>query len=307
MSLSVWLMAAALAGSSLIGDVGGYLERSADAEYSGEQYVSCDTPDGDRTTVFEVAQVDGTVVAWAGAEDAPILTMGPGRSATISGDEVEAAVVEGSGVIDESDPYEVGATHDVMFLGRDAIEVSLLRQGDERVVLTVDAETEAVVRTRTYDDSGDLYCDRRMLTFSPGTSAIPEVAVAVDVEAATPTDDIPSVLPDEIDGFFLLDTYPLEDGTLSYYSDGYFSVGVVVTSRGFGFAEGEEVTTISTQKGEFRRSYQAGSVTVTWESADGNLAVIGDVPPDLLESILGGLPQPASEGFLGRIWSSLFG
>lgn len=307
MSAVVILMAAAMAAIGLTGDVGGYLERSADAEYSGEQYVSCVTPDGDRTTVFEVAQVDGTVVAWAGADDATILTMGPGRSATITGDEVEAAVVEGNGVLDDSDAYDVGSTTEVTYLGREASEVWLMRQGEQRVVLTVDTETDAVVRARTYDDDGALYCDRRMLTFTAGTTDMPDVAVTVEVEASTPIDEVPSLLPDEIDGFLLLDTYPLDDGTLSYYSDGYFSVGVVVTERPFGFAPEDEVTTVTTEAGEYRRSYQAGSVTVTWESDEGNLAVIGDVPPDLLDSILDGLPAPVNEGFLGRIWSRLFG
>lgn len=308
MNLAALLMAAALVGSPLTGDVGGYLERSAEAEYSGEQYVSCVTPDGDRTAVFDMAQVDGTVVAWAAADEAAIVTMGPGRSTTISGDEVEAAVVEGSAAVGDDDAYQAGSTTEVSYLGREAMEVPLLRDGDElRVLLTIDSETEAVVRARTYDAEGDLYCDRRMVTFTAGAADVPDVAVDVDVETASPTDDVPALLPAEIGGFRLLDTYPLDDGTLSYYSDGYFSVGVVVTDRPVGFDPEEDVTVVPAAAGEYQRSYLAGSVTVTWETREGNLAVIGDVPPDLVDSILAGLPDPASEGFFDRIWSRLFG
>lgn len=306
MNSGVLLLVAAMAGTGLTGDVGGYLERSAEAEFSGEQYVSCATPDGERTAVFDVAQVEGTVVAWAGSDGAPILTMGPGRSATISGDEVEAAVVEGSGVADGSDAFEVGPTSDGTYLGREVVEVSLLRDGEERVLLTVDTETDAVMRARTFDAGGDLYCDRRMLTFTAGTAEMPDVG-NIEVEAESPTDDVPALLPSEIEGFALLDTYTLDDGTLSYYSDGYFSAGVVVTDRPLGFGPEDEITTVSDEAGEYRRSYQAGSVTVTWESDAGNVAVIGDVPPDLLDSILEGLPAPSSEGFFGRMWSRLFG
>jgi hypothetical protein len=46
---------------------------------------------------------------------------------------------------------------------------------------------------------------------------------------------------------------------------------------------------------------------VTWVSASGNMAVIGDLPPDLLDALLDELPPPVHEGFLGRIWSRLFG
>lgn len=306
MNSGVLLLLAAMAGTGLTGDVGGYLERSSEAEFSGEQYVSCATPDGDRTAVFDVAQVEGTVVAWAGAEGAPVLTMGPGRSATISGDEVEAAVVEGSGFAGGSDVFEVGPTSDGTYLGRDVVEVPLLRDTEKRVLLTVDTETDAVLRARTFDASGDLYCDRRMLTFNAGTAGVPEVAT-IEVEADSPTDDVPDLLPSEIEGFVLLDTYTLDDGTLSYYSDGYFSAGVVVTDRPLGFGSEDEITTVSSESGNYRRSYQAGSVTVTWESDDGNVAVIGDVPPDLLDSILEGLPAPSTEGFFGRMWSRLFG
>lgn len=302
----VFLVVAGLTGVPLVGDVGGYLERSAEAEFAGEQLVSCETPDGSRTAVFDIAQVEGTVMAWAADGDAPIVTLGPGTSAIIDGDEVAVASVEGS-EDDDIDTFQVGERADVTYLGRPAREVALMRDGSERVLLTVDAATDAIVRTRTYDGEGNLYCDRRMLTFESGPGGVELPEMAGEQSTTAPLDEAPTVLPPEIAGFVLRDTYPLGEGTMSYYSDGYFSLGVVVTSRPFVVVGGDDTVTVESGTGSYQRTFQAGSVTVTWESHPGNLAVMGDLPPDLLDSVLDELPSPMAEGFLGRLWSRLFG
>lgn len=305
MSVGALLVVAALAATPITGDLGGFMERSSEAEFSGEQLVSCRTPDGDRTSVFEVAQVDGTVIAWVSAAEAPVVTMTPGRAATISGDQVEVTAVEGS-TPDPADVYEVGTRTDVSYLGRDAFEVSLFRDETERVRLTVDTETDVVVRTRTFDDQGALYCDRRLVTFEPNPTSVPEVISGVETEPVAPLDEPGDEMPETIAGFQLLDAYALDNGTLSYYSDGFFSVGVVVTSSTLLAAE-DEVVVVPADRGEYRRTYQAGSVTVTWDAEVGNMGVIGDLPPDLLERFLEELPPPTQHGFFGRIWSRLFG
>lgn len=305
MSLGALLLVAALAATPMTGDLGGFMERSSEADFSGEQLVSCHTPDGERTSVFEVAQVDGTVMAWVTTADAPIVTMAPGRSATISDGQVEVTAIEGTSP-GSSEVYRVGDQNDVSYLGRDAFEVSLLRDEIERVRLTVDRSTEVVVRTRTFDDQGALYCDRRLVSFETTTDVIPAAVADVDAEPTPPLEDPDIQTPETISGFQLLDTYALDDGTLSYYSDGFFSVGVVSTSRALLAAE-QDVVVVESARGEYQRNYQAGSVTVTWETQVGNMGVIGDLPPDLLERFLQELPRPAQRGFFGRIWSRLFG
>lgn len=306
MNLGALVLAIALTGSPVAADLGGYLERSAETEFSGEQLVSCETPDGSRSSLFRVAQVDGTVAAWASDDDAPIVTVGPGRSAVIDGEEVEASVIEGTEAVG-SDQYEAGDEIETVFLGRPATDVSLLRDGSERVRLTIDRATGSVVRTRTFDGAGQEYCDRRLLSFDTENVEIPIAAVPVTVEdAALPIEDVPEVLPETIEGFRLADTYALDDGSLSYYTDGFFSAGVVLTDRPLGLGS-DDLITFERNGGEYSREYQAGSVTVTWVSASGNMAVIGDLPPDLLEALVDELPAPVQEGFFGRIWSRLFG
>lgn len=306
MTLTAFLIAALVVTTPVTAELGRYLERSAEAEFTGEQLVACDTPDGDRSSVFNLAQHDGAVVAWDTDADVPIVGVAPGRSVTVTGETVEATVVEGNPVID-SDHYTVADQGEMTYLGRPATRVDLLRDGEKRVELTVDDATDAVMRTITYDDKGSLYCDRRMVSFAEDLSGVPDVTVDADADPLTPIEEEPEELPATIEGFELVDTYSLGDGTLSYYSDGFFSVGVAVTGRPITFSDSDEVVEVDEPNGRYQRVYQAGSVTVTWEAEAGNIVVIGDLPPDLLDAFLSDLPQPATGNFFDRIWSRLFG
>lgn len=308
MTLAVILAIASLVvPSTLTGDLGNYMERSANARFSGEQLVTCETPDGPRDSIFEMAQDHGSVVAWSNDPSRPVAAAAPGMTATISGDQVEAAAVEGTTSSDGSPLYDVGDQSELTYLGRPAIQVSVFRQDVERARLTVDSDTRAVVRVTTLSGDGTVYCDRRMVSFQSGASPVPASAPALDLEKTAPLDQAPSELPDAMDGFRLLDTYPLQDGTLSYYSDGFFSLGVAVTDRPVDFTDGAQVADVPADEGQYRRSFDAGQVTVTWETSGSHLTVIGDLPPDLLDSVLEALPRPVRHGFFGRIWNRLFG
>ena len=307
---AVLLAALLMVPSAVAADLGGYLEQSATAEFSGEQLISCDTPDGARDSLFEIAQADGWVAVWTDADEEGRVTVGSGVMAAVSGDKVAASAVQTDDLGADSAAYTVGDEVPTTYLGREALAVHIDRDGVERMVLTVDTETAAVVRTETFDDHGDLYCDRRLLSFSPGevdASLGLGDAEPIDAEAAAPIDDAPAELPATSHGFTLLDTYQLDDGTLSYYSDGFFSFGVVVTTRPVGFEDDDEVTVVQSGTGEYRRSYVAGQVTVAWTGSSGNMALIGDLPPDLVEDVLSGMPRPVGTGFFERIWSRLFG
>lgn len=306
MSLTALLVAALVVTTPLTPDVGGYLERSSEAEFTGEQLVACETPDGNRSSVFNLAQEEGSVVTWEDGADPQIVEVAPGLSVTVTGEVAEAAAVEGTPVV-ESDLYTAEEEADVTYLERPAVEVVLVRDGTERVRMTVDEGTDAILRSLTYAGDGSLYCDRRLLSFEAETSDVPEVTVEAQAEPLMPIDDSPDELAATIEGFELVDTYSLDDGTLSYYSDGFFSVGVAVTRRPISFTESDEVVEVEEEEGRYRRSYQAGSVTVTWEAEPGNMVVIGDLPPDLLDSFVSELPPPTGGSFFDRIWSRLFG
>lgn len=300
------IVAAILVATPVMADISGYLEASSEAEFTGEQFVVCDTPDGSRDTVFEVAQVDGTVVAWDTAGGESVVRVAPGLSMTSVGDRVEATHVTGSRSA-QSDDYVEGELVETTYLGRPVKEVGFFREGIERVRLTLDDATDAVLRSRTFGSDGGVYCDRRLVSFSTDVGDVPSLPSQEDVEAASPLETTPGILPETAAGLELIDTYAVEEGTLSYYSDGFFSVGVVVTSRPVDLGDDSGVTEIEAARGHYRRSFTAGSVAVAWSSGAENLAVITDLPPDMLEDFLEELPEPVDAGFFRRIWSRFFG
>jgi hypothetical protein len=226
---------------------------------------------------------------------------------TVSGDQVVASAVEASDLGSDSAAYVVAEEVPTTYLGRDALEVTIERDGVERINLTIDIGTDAVVRTIVFDDDGNTYCDRRLVSFTPGEVTDLDSLEPIDADPAEPIDSAPAELPEATHGFRLLDTYQLDEGTLSYYSDGFFSFGAVMTERPVGFEEAAEVVVVEAETGRYRRSYVAGRVTVAWASASGNMALVGDLPPDLVEDVLSDMPAPVGTGFFERIWSRLFG
>src|SRR5690606_1926617 len=298
------VVAAILVVAPVAADIGGYLEASTEAEFAGEQVVLCETPDGSRSTAFEIAQVDGTVVAWDAQSGDSIVRVAPGLSMTSAGDHVEATLVESSRSAQPSS-YTEGEPSSTSYLGRPVTEVGFYREGIARVRLTLADDSGPVLGSRTFDADGDAYCDRRLVPFSTDVTGVPSLATGDDLQPATPLETAPAMLPEEAVGLELMDTYPVEDGTLSYYSDGFFSVGVVVTSRPVDL--GSDVVEVPAGRGHYRRNFTAGSAVVSWSTGTDNLAVITDLPPDMLEEFLASLPEPVDAGFFRRIWSRFFG
>ncbi|HLU53609.1 MAG TPA: hypothetical protein VK011_08470 [Acidimicrobiia bacterium] len=300
------VLAVILVATPVMADIGGHLEASTEAEFTGEQVVLCETPDGQRTTVFEVAQRDGTVVAWDESSEESMVSLAPGLSVTSVGDRVEATSVVGSRSA-QPDAYTEGDPVATTYLGRPATQVSFFRDGTERVRLVIDEATQAVLRSTTYDAAGGAYCDRRLVSFSTEVGEVPTLPSEDVVDAATPLEATPGALPESAAGLELIDTYAVEEGTLSYYSDGFFSVGVVVTGRPVHLGDGAEVVEVEAARGSYRRSFRAGSAVVAWSSGTENLALITDLPPDMVEDFLEELPEPVDAGFFRRIWSRFFG
>lgn len=285
-------------------DFGGYLDRSSEAEFTAEQYISCATPEGEVSTVINVSQKDGVVLAWSDDDADSVTAVGPGVVTTKFGTEVVASVIEGAGESTGS-LYEVGETSPTSVLGRPATEVSMLRSGTERVRLTIDDDTGALLRTETLDDEGEVFCDRRFLAFEEGADdlVVPESSEVDSVESL----DRDSVdLPDDLAGFSLLDSYDIGGATLSYYSDGFFSFGVVASDRPLAPPSSATFAPFTTSAGTYDRAFQPGRVVVTWPSGPATMSIIGDLPLDLVEDVLAELPVPERAGFFSRIWNRLF-
>jgi hypothetical protein len=116
---------------------------------------------------------------------------------------------------------------------------------------------------------------------------------------------VESSLPETLGDFERLDVYEDEEGfTFAYYSDGFFSFAVFQTPATVAAGTGSLVTV-----GErpYIRSFGAGNVTYAWETRSGGMALVGDLPPDMHEDVLSGLPAPQDPGLFRKLWRNLFG
>ncbi|HUF14789.1 MAG TPA: hypothetical protein VMQ46_02755 [Acidimicrobiia bacterium] len=279
------------------------LTRGHEASYSAEQIISCSTPDGVRDALVRIDQVGGELRVSSTVTDDVELTAGAGDWALSRGGGVVAeAAVDGAQT--KSAPlYTVEDGGAVEYLGRAALAYLLIRDGEPRAELVVDDETGAVVEAVTLTVDNEVYCERRFVSLE---TEIPEIDDAVPGEAtATPSSVEISILPDEISGFERLDQYEDEDGfRFAYYSDGFFSFALFETPTAVVVPE---AATVELESGTYIRSFTAGQVTYVWETRDGGMALVGDLPPDMHPAVLDAMPHPEDPGLFRRWWRALFG
>jgi hypothetical protein len=294
--------------AALGADLDELLSRGNEATYSAEQTISCSTPDGVRDAVVRITQMDGELRVSSSVTDEVEVAAGGGTWSVRSGDGLvaEAAVDAGDKETSES-LYSLDEEESVEYLGRAAMSYLLIRDGETRGELTFDDETGALVQAVTFTLDGEVYCERRFTSIDTELERVS----ALDTETAAadggtePVVDDASQLPDEVAGFELLDQYEDEEGLrFSYYSDGFFSFALFETDT---TVELPEATSVELQSGAYVRAFTAGQVTYVWETVAGGMALVGDLPPDLHESVLAEMPHPQDPGFLRRWWRNLFG
>ena len=102
-----------------------------------------------------------------------------------------------------------------------------------------------------------------------------------------------------------LDIYEDGDGLVfAYYSDGFFSFAVFSTPT---VVELTDPGALTLENSVYARSFSPGQVTYSWETRDGGMALVGDLPPDMHPEVLEGLAPSFAPGILQRVWRSLFG
>jgi hypothetical protein len=275
------------------------LDRSHDASYSAEQVISCNTPEGARDAVVSLEQVGGELQVSGEVE---VSSGSGGWALTSEGSVVDSASVE-TETNDAEPNYRVDDGSANPFLDRKAGLYRLYAGDVLRGELIVDGATGALLSVVTYNADGEVYCDRRFIEFDPTAPdvAVPSVASG---EALEPSEDA-AAFPERLGTFERLDIY--EDGeglVFAYYSDGFFSFAVFKTPS---VVELTDPGSLTLEGLVYGRSFSPGQVTYSWETRNGGMALVGDLPPDLHPEILAGLDQPFSPGILGRLWRNLFG
>jgi negative regulator of sigma E activity len=179
----------------------------------------------------------------------------------------------------------------------------MLDNGQVRAELVTDDAVGALLRVVTYGADGEVYCERRFIAFDTGVPTLR--SSDTPSEPTLQAYDSSGSLPEQLGGFARLDSYEDDDGfVFGYYSDGFFSFAVFETPSVVRLNESSEVTF---DESTYGRAFTPGQVTYSWETPNGGLALIGDLPPDMHPEILAGLPDPHAAGIFRRIWRSLFG
>lgn len=288
---------------AVLADLPGILERGGDASYGAEQVVSCDTPDGTASALVTIQQADGALLVGSGADTT--IAMGAGGFALLGQDGViDQATVSGA-TNESASPYTVAELGGVAYLGREATAFRLTRDEIVRAELVLDDLTGVVVRAITYHAEGTPYCTHRFISFDPGQRVLPAHATADSPALVSLGDDAPSPFPELVAGFTRLDQYEDAQGLqFSYYSDGFFSFAVFQTPA---VVPLPGAALVEVGRGEYQRMFTPGQVFYSWETEDGAMAMVGDLPPDMHEAVLTELPDPDRPGLFRRLWRSIFG
>lgn len=290
------------AGAAFGAELDELLDRSHEANYAAEQIISCSTPDGVRDAVVRITQTGGELRVSSNVTDDVEVAAGAGSWSMRSADGLVAEAAVGGGKEKTEPLYTVEEERAVEYLGRAALSYLLIRGGEPRAELVFDEETGALVEAVTFTIGGEVYCERRFVSLETNVEAsaqLPEASGTPPVEVAE------SNLPDEVSGFERLDQYEDEEGLrFAYYSDGFFSFAVFETDNP---VELPEATVVELGAGVYERAFTAGQATYVWETRDGGVALVGDLPPDLHEAVLTEMPHPQDPGFFRRWWRNLFG
>jgi hypothetical protein len=291
------------ASAAFAADLEEILEESKEATYNAEQVITCSTPDGARNAVVELSQASGELHIGAPvAPDVEVASGFGGWSLVRDGDVVSSATVDDAG--EEPDPlYAVDQGTPTDYLGRESTMYRMTADGVVRAELVVDAEAGALLRVVTFNADGTVFCERRFVTFDPDPPSTSGTASATDVEPSEA--GVESDLPETLGGFERLDAYRDEEGILfAYYSDGFFSFAVFQTPA---LVAVEGGSTVTVGHGAYTRSFGPGQVTYAWETRRGAMALVGDLPPDMHQAVLEGLPAAQDPGLWKKLWRNLFG
>jgi hypothetical protein len=282
-----------------------YFEQAASAEYSGEQVLTCRTPVGLRDSAAQVAQKDGIIYVSAGVDGAPTISAGAGVLAA-QGPGGAAAKVQIAAATKPPAGYQMSGVEEVTYLNRTADQVSLRTGGQTRVRLTFDRATGALLRSETLNSNGSVYCTTKLTSFVPGTPEV-EASGEGDVRTLSRVKEFSdTVFPAKLGGFRRLDVYGWNQvGQMAYYSDGFFAFALYNVKGRFSADAISEAREWEGELGTYQRWFRPGTMTLVWDTTAGGMALHGDLPVDLAEEVLQGLPEPSRPGFFSRILSLL--
>jgi len=279
-----------------------YLESAMDAEFHGSGVVMCSWGPDSAATTYEVTRSDG--MSMVQGPDGGLMLYGS-LTASASGADWYALEVSEWSAWSLSDRYSLGETTPITRLGRSASEVTVLEDGRARARLVIDDESTVPLLTEVFDADGRVFRLAALVEFVAAPAVDMEMPDFMEHEmlmAGEPS----SQLPDSVFGYRRSDTYALDgSGSQTFYSDGLFSFSVFEVGAAPGeFADG---SMFEVDGAAYTRIVTPSNVWVHWSSSDQSFVLVGDLPPDHIETVLSELPRPGRRGVIMRWLSRVFG
>lgn len=297
------VFAVASVGTASAEDLADYLEDAADAIYSGQRLVGTTWDGIESVGIIEIQHHGGMTSV---GTDSGMAMVGDGRMHLGGPDEAAISFVLEARP-EFSGRYTVWSGAATSHLNRPAHIVEVVEDEVVRVRMVIDDSTSAPVATEVYDAEGEIFRYSSMVDF---TVAVDPVMAQIDnreYRMMMPLDE--ADLPATVAGYHLTDVYAgPQDGRQAFYTDGLFTFSVF-TTRGranwSAIADDEHPYTAGDR--DYLRVITPTSVWVLWNAPATAVALVGDLPPDHLDEVLGELPLPGTDNWLRRMWRNLFG
>lgn len=293
----------AAAGPAPADDLAEYLEDARNAIYSGQRLVQTSWDGIESIGIFEIQHHGGMASVGSGSGSA---TIGDGRMHSGGHEEAAVSFVLHAGP-EPDGRYTVVHGEPTRHLGRAATVVEVLEAGFVRIRMVVDDSTSAPVATEVYDADGELFRYSSMVDFSVWVD--PAMTEIDDREYRMMLPLAAADLPVDLAGYHLIDVYAApQNGRQAFYTDGLFSFSVFTTRGRADWAAISMNEHSYTADGyNYLRVITPTSVAVLWNAPTTALALVGDLPPDHLDRVLGDLPHPGTDNWMKRMWRKLFG
>ncbi len=243
---------------------------------------------------MEYVSIDGT---WS--------VLGEG-SATSGGGGMALA---GWSTIDLSSKYQVRSSAGKSMLGRATRLVEVMEGDLVRSSFRFDVRTGAPLSTKIYNGDAELFRSSTMVSLGRSNLRLYRELLesgTQDIMMSVPLDS--DVLPQIVADYEVADVYETKSGGQQvFYTDGLFSFSVFTLAKNTRVSELVDADEVTIGSATYRRFASPTVVWVTWTAGDVKYVLVGDVPPDNLEAVLGELPQPSRGNFLTRWWGRMFG
>lgn len=292
-----------VAGPAAASDLAEMLDEARDATYTATRLTV--SVWGDETIVVRerVEHSHGSEIVRV---DEHWSMVGDGRAITMNESPEGIAFMTSAEPI-ATDRYTVTDAAPVSHMRR-TCELITVNEGDTvRARVVVDDLTGAPLITYLYDADGRVFRTVSLSEFKPHrTYEWPEGRTDGPVEIVMNGEN--EVVPDEVAGYALVDVFPgPASSEQGFFSDGLFAFSLFALPAAAVVEGFEAASTMITSAGIYEVAPTAHDVRVHWSDGTNDFVLVGNVPPDHLESVLDELPAPQNHNMLMRWWHRLFG